>query len=87
MFGDGDMDKKAALATMARLSIERCNFNQIEAKEKFKEYLQSDRRFDQFDKDALASRVMLCRSNGAVLDLDDPQLKGGERRPLDRSNW
>jgi hypothetical protein len=87
MFGNDTKDMMAALATMERLSRERTNFNQLAAKEKLKEFLQSDRRFDQFDKDALVSRVMHCRSNGACLDLDDPRLKGGEARPLERNYW
>ena len=68
----------------ARVTIE---FQPNRSEEKLKEYLQHDRRFDQFNADALAKRVMECRSNGAFLDLDDPVLNGVESRPLDRSNW
>jgi hypothetical protein len=68
---------------MERLSRERTNFNQVEAKEKFKEFVRRDRRFDDYDPDALVSRVTDCRSCGAILDLDDPRLKGQPARPLD----
>ena len=87
MFGNDERDMMAALATMERLSRERSNFNQTQAKETFKSYLQLDRRFDQFDKDVLVDRVMHCRSRGARLELDDPRLKGGEPRPLERDHW
>jgi len=62
-------------------------FDQIAARETFKEFLNQDRRFDSYNKDALVRRVQECCSNGAVLDLDDPRLKGHEARPLDRSGW
>lgn len=87
MFGNDPRDLARTLGEMERLARDRSNYNQIETKERFREYLQTDRRFDAFDKDALIERVMLCRSNGAVLELDDPVLRGGDRRPLDRSNW
>ena len=84
MFTNHPNDLAKTLGEMERTARDRCNFNQVEAREKLKEFIQRDRRFDQYDKDALVSRVMLCRSNGASLDLDDPQLKGQEPRPLDR---
>lgn len=87
MFDKNPNDLARTLTEMDRIARDRCNANQVESKEKLKEFIRADRRFDQYDKDALAARVMLCRSNGAVLDLDDPRLRGQERRPLDRSNW
>jgi hypothetical protein len=69
---------------MHKAAIERCNFNQVEAKQKFREYLAYDGRFRDYDHEALINRVQECRSNGAILDLDDPRLKGGEARPLER---
>ena len=68
---------------MERTSREKTNFDQVAAREKFKEFLERDRRFDEFDKDRLVARVQECRSCGAVLDLEDPRLKGREARPLD----
>ena len=82
MFGDEPKDLYATLSQMERLSRERTNFDQMAAREKFKEFLERDRRFDDFDKDRLVARVQECRSCGATLDLDDPRLKGGEARPL-----
>ena len=84
MYGDDERDKIAALAEMERLSRVRTNFDQVAARETFKSYLNADRRFDEFDKDALVSRVQECRSCGAILDLDDPRLRGQPARPLDR---
>ena len=41
--------------------------------------------FDGYDHQRLVERVQLSKSNGAHLELDDPQLKrGGSPRPLDR---
>jgi hypothetical protein len=87
MFGNDDRDKISALAEMERTSRVRANFNQVAARETFKAYLDADRRFDGYDKDALVKRVQECRSCGAVLDLDDPRLRGLEKRPLERGNW
>jgi hypothetical protein len=87
MWEKTERDLCAALSYMDQLARERTNFNQTEAKEKLKGYMQQDRRFDEYDKDALAARVMLSKSNGAALDLSDPRLKGRPPRPLDPSNW
>jgi hypothetical protein len=84
MFTTHPNDLTKTLAEMERVSRDRCNYNQVEAKAKFKEFLALDRRFDQFDKNALVERVTHCRTSGAHLDLIDPQLKGLPPRPLDR---
>jgi len=76
-----------ALTAMERQSREKTRYDQIAAREVFKGYLQQDRRFDPYDKEALVRRVQECRSNGATRDLDDPRLRGEEARPLDRSRW
>jgi hypothetical protein len=83
--GDGDTEKDlcATLSQMHKTAIERCKFNQVEAKEILRGYVQTDRRFDQFDPDRLVERIHECRSNGRTADLfDDPWLRGGEKRPL-----
>jgi hypothetical protein len=87
MFDSSERDLARTLTEMERTARERSNFDQSEAKEKFREFLQGDRRFDPYDKDRLIDRVMECRSNGAVLDLSDTRLMGLEPRPLDRSRW
>jgi hypothetical protein len=85
MFEKNPRDLAATLTQMERFARERSNFDQIEAKEKFKTFLEADRRFDEFDKNALVARVLECRGSGAILDLDDPRLRGSQARPLDRS--
>jgi hypothetical protein len=87
MFGDDERDRVAALAEMERLSRTRTNFDQVAAREVFKQYLGQDRRFDEYNKDALVRRVQECKAQGAVLDLTDPVLRGRAPRPLDRSGW
>jgi hypothetical protein len=87
MFDKHPNDLARTLTEMDRIARDRCNANQIESKQKLKEFIAADRRFDGFDKEALASRVMLSRSNGATLDLGDPRLKGLPPRPLDPDRW
>ena len=50
MYGKDQRDLAVTLTRMADFARERTNFNQAEAKEKMAEWLQSDRRFDSFDK-------------------------------------
>jgi hypothetical protein len=88
MFGDSEKDLCATLSEMHRRARDRCNYNQVEAEQKLAEWIQQDRRLDAYDAARLAQRVNTCLQSGAVLELDAPELlKGGQRRPLDRSNW
>ena len=87
MFDRDERDLVRTLNEMERTARERSHFDQIEARQRLRSYVQADRRFNSYDADALVSRVLECRQCAAVLDLDDPVLRGGERRPLDRSNW
>jgi len=49
-----------------------------------RKWIRNDNRFDAFEASKLADRVNECIQSGATLDLDDPVLKGRERRPLDK---
>ena len=69
MYGKDQRDLAVTLTRMEDFARERTNFNQVEAKEKMREWLQTDRRFDSFDPQRLTERVHLCRYNGAVLEL------------------
>jgi hypothetical protein len=80
MFERDPKDLAATLSEMERRSRERTCFNQVEAKVKFAEWISQDRRFDDFDPVRVAERVAYCRSNGAVFDVDDPQLRRGQSR-------
>jgi hypothetical protein len=85
MYRDDPRDKVATLSDMWSRALQFSNFDQNAAKEKVREWTQNDRRFDSNDHQRLVDRVQLSRSNGAVLDLSDPQLlKGGQPRPGDR---
>jgi hypothetical protein len=85
MFSKAEHDLRSTLGEMNSWARQRSNFDQGEAKRQMVEWLGQDRRFDAFDHDRLVERVRLCTSNGAQLDLTDPQLrKWGEPRPLDR---
>jgi hypothetical protein len=85
MFGTDPRDMVRTLSEMEARARQKTNFSQTEAKAKMAEWLSHDRRFDAFDTERLIERVQLFKYNGAVLELDDPQLlKGGQPRPLDR---
>ena len=86
MFGTDDRDLIRSLGEMANIAHQRANANQVEAKQTLAAWISQDRRFDFFDASRLAERVGQCRSNGAQLDLTDPQLRGLPSRPLD-SKW
>jgi hypothetical protein len=78
MFGNDPKDLARTLGAMEREAREACNFDQIAAKGKFREYLSRDYRFTEFDHDRLVSRVMEARSCGRTLDLDDPLPQAAE---------
>jgi hypothetical protein len=84
MFDDSEKDLCATLTQMHKIAVERANYNQVEAREILKRYVETDRRFDSFDPDRLAQRIEECRSNGRTADLlEDTYLRrGGEKRPL-----
>jgi len=85
MFGNDPNSLTKTLGEMASTALRQCNSNQTEAKVQMTLWLANDRRFDAYDPYRLVNRVNDCWSNGAHLDLDDPQLlKGGQPRPLDR---
>jgi hypothetical protein len=88
MFDRNPRDLCNTLSQMHRQARTVSNFNSVEAERKLAEWIQQDRRLDNYDAARLAQRVNTCLQSRAVLELDAPELlKGGERRPLDRSNW
>jgi hypothetical protein len=83
MYGNTPRDLALSLGDMQRAALERSQYDQNAAKGVFREYLERDRRFDQYDADRLIDRVQEARSCGRTLDLDDPFLqRGGSKRPL-----
>jgi hypothetical protein len=88
MFDHDPKSLAATLSRMERLSREKTQFNQTEARGLMSQWVSQDRRFDGYDAPKLVERVAHCKSYGAALDLDDPELrKGGSKRPLDRSQY
>ena len=84
MFDDNHKDMTAWLAEAERQARIKSNFSETDAQKKLTAWIKQDSRFSEFDATKLAERVVDCIGHGAVLDLSDPVLKGGERRPLDR---
>jgi hypothetical protein len=87
VFAKDERDMCQTLQEMHREAYQRSNCNQIDAVKVMAGYIRQDKRFEQYDPAALAERVRQCRSNGAVIDLTDPVLRGLEPRPLERSRW
>ncbi len=83
MYGNDERDLCATLSEMHRVAIQRAHWDQTAAKQIMRDYLQVDRRFDQFDPDRLIERIHEARSSGRTMDLaDDPWLRrGGQKRP------
>jgi hypothetical protein len=85
MWGNSERDLLESLSQMARRSRDSKNGNLVEGEKQLVEWIQNDRRLDVYDPQRLAERVNYCRTNGARLDLTDPQLlRGGRARPLSR---
>jgi hypothetical protein len=88
MFDPNERDMLRTLGTMANTAVDRNFGNKLAARETLKNYIQTDKRFDQYDAATLAKRVEECRSCGAKLDLTDPRLMGRPARPLERDqSW
>ena len=84
MFDTDPKDLARTLGEMESVARTRSNFNQVELKQKFQEFLKRDLRFAGFDHGRLVDRVMEAKSCGRTLDLDDPFLRvNGQKRPLD----
>ena len=82
VFSNDPRDMARSLSEMHRIARDNCLGNQVEARGVVRQFIQQDRRFDAYDADRLASRVEEARSNGRSLELDDPWLRGGQKRPL-----
>jgi hypothetical protein len=82
MFSDDPRDLAHSLSEMHRIARDKCMGNQVEARGVVRQFIQNDRRFDAFDADRLAERVAEARYSGRSLELDDPWLRGGSKRPL-----
>jgi hypothetical protein len=86
-----ERDNNHLCATLAHMDTEarrRTRFNQNEAKAKMAEWLQQDRRFDDFDHGRVIDAVYRAKQSGGVLQLDDPFLrKNGSPRPAARKGF
>jgi hypothetical protein len=87
MFDRNDREMCQTLSQMHTEAIQKARWNQHDAQRLMTQWIAQDRRFEGYDPHAVAERVRTCKSNGAVLELDDPTLRGQPARPLDRSRW
>jgi hypothetical protein len=87
MFDRNDRDMCQTLSAMHTEAIQKARWNQNDAQALMTDWIRNDRRFEGYDAHAVAERVRACKSNGAVLELDDPVLRGQPARPLSRSRW
>jgi hypothetical protein len=82
MYSNDPRDLARSLSEMDRIARDQCLGNQVEARGVVRQYIQNDRRFDAYDANRLAERITEAKSCGRSLDLDDPWLRGGFKRPL-----
>jgi hypothetical protein len=82
IYGNDLTNMRQSLGRMVQQSYIDCNCNRGEAAQLMKEWLTHDRRFDSFDKERLVAKVEEVGMSGGHLDLSDPYLHGGARRPL-----
>jgi hypothetical protein len=80
--GNQEEDLKKTIGQMFNDALENNNFSRDNAKKSFVQYASADRRLDVYHKERLADRVKDCWYSGGRLDLDDPFLKGGQKRTL-----
>ena len=85
MFDNTPRDLCQTLSSMETEARQRCNYNQIAARDVLKSWIRNDQRFAGYDADTLAARVQECKNCGASLDLSDPRLRGEPARPLEKS--
>jgi hypothetical protein len=85
MFGRSDKDLAQFLMTAERQAIDRCHFNQTQAVNELARIISNDRRFDAYDPTRLADRVSRVRHSGAVLNMDDPELRHGGEAYISRA--
>jgi hypothetical protein len=52
-------DMTMALSQMERVSRERTNFDLVAAKDRLREFISQDRRFDSYDHDRLAALTLV----------------------------
>jgi hypothetical protein len=74
MFDRNPRDLCNTLSQMHRQARTVSNFDSVEAERKLAEWIQQDRRLDNYDAARLAQRVNTCLQSGAVLELDAPEL-------------
>jgi len=83
-FGNHEHNLKQTISRMRKEAYYESNCSQDEADRKVRSWMDQDRRFDNFQKDALLTEVKRVSACGGYLDLSKPQLYGRPRRPLDR---
>jgi hypothetical protein len=84
MFAYDEKDMKLSLGQMFVEARQKANFDHDSAKQILKQYVSADRRFDAYAKDRLVERVGEVMQGGGHLDLTDPWLRGGSKRPGSR---
>jgi hypothetical protein len=84
MFEWDEKNMKKTLGAMFTECRQAANFNHDEAKQRLGQCLARDRRFDGYQHSRLIERVDECMQGGGYLDLTDPYLMGGSKRPGSR---
>jgi hypothetical protein len=82
MYGTDAEDLQNTLSRMIQESWAESNCSMDECYKLTRQKLDYDRRFDGFQKDRLVNKAKEAGSCGGKLDLTDPWLYGGDKRPL-----
>jgi hypothetical protein len=84
IFGTKPENLEHTLSRLINESYVETNCSMDEAYKRTRQLLDYDRRFDQFDRDRLVAKAREIGASGGKLDLTDPWLYGGQKRPLSR---
>jgi hypothetical protein len=84
LYGNDLVNIRHSLGRMVQQSYIDAKCNRNEASQMMRGWLDTDRRFDSYDKSRLLQKVDEAGKSGSRLDLTDPWLFGGDKRPLSR---
>jgi hypothetical protein len=82
MYGNTAENLQNTLSQMIQESWAESNCSMDATYQLTRQKLDYDRRFDGFDKQRLVDKAKEVGASGGKLDLTDPYLRGGDKRPL-----
>jgi hypothetical protein len=83
-FGNDVNAMRSTLGRMVQAAYVSNNYSKPKCYQTVRHLLDHDRRFDSYDKERLLAKLEECGKTRGRLDLNDPYLLGGQKRPLTR---